>query len=79
MTAPSRPAFCGCKVINGKIVFCALHERAENLLAVVEHLQAFLSNVKIADESDAIRLREVILPYVVDALRRAKKDIPPMK
>ena len=42
----------------------------------VEHLQMFFSNVKIADESDAIRLREVILPYVVDALRRAKKDAP---
>lgn len=59
MATPSRPAFCGCKVVNGKIVFCALHERAENLLAVVEHLQAFLSNVKIADESDAIRVREL--------------------
>ena len=50
-----------------------------DFLAVVEHLQMFLSNVKIADESDAIRLREVILPYVGDALKRAKKDIPPMK
>jgi len=79
MATPGGPIQCGCKVIGGKIVFCALHERAENLLAVVEHLRDFLSNVKIADESDAIRVREVILPYVVDALRRAKKDIPSMK
>jgi hypothetical protein len=43
--------------VQDKIVFWTLHERAENLFAVVEHLQAFLSNVKIADESDAIRVR----------------------
>ena len=79
MATPIQPVLCGCKCVGGKIAFCALHERAENLLAVVEHLQMFLSNVKLADESDAIRLREVILPYVLDTLARAKKDILPIK
>jgi len=45
------------------------------LLAVAEHLRQFLSNVKLADEQELIRLREVILPCVNDAIARRVRTV----
>ena len=73
--ATHNPILCGCKIVKGKIVFCALHARAEKLLAVIEHLRQFLGSVQLADEKDNNRLQKVILPYVHDQIQRARKDI----
>ena len=66
---------CQCKVkrLTGKIEFCSLHKRAENLLLVAEHVRDFLKKAKMADEADENRLRRVILPYVEDAITKASK------
>jgi hypothetical protein len=37
----------------------------------VEHVQAFLSNVKLAGEKKAIRRREVIIPCCSDAAEKS--------
>jgi hypothetical protein len=52
------------KIVRNKIVFCALHESAERLLAKCDHLGKFLRTLKAADQKDENMIREVILPYV---------------
>ena len=58
-----------CKYRMGRIQFCSLHARAENLLAVVEHLGKISHRRTMANEKDEIMGREVILPYLKERYR----------
>ena len=69
---------CRCRYHIGRIVFCSVHERAENLLAVVERLERFLSGAAMASEKDEIMRREIIVPYLQAAIGKAKRDVPPI-
>jgi hypothetical protein len=61
----TEPPPCACKIVGDKIVFCALHESAERLLAACEYARKFLGNLKV-DPEDERMIREVILP-ILDA------------
>jgi hypothetical protein len=64
---------CRCKIIKNRIVFCALHESAERLLATCDHLRKFLKNLKVAEQKDENMIREIILPYLDRQIAAAGK------
>ena len=66
---------CRCVVIESRIVFCPLHEQAESLLAVCEYLRKFLGSAAMAERKDEILVREIILPYLDGAIRRAGTNV----
>ena len=70
---------CRCRIVSDRIVFCSLHERAANLLHVIEHLYDFLKTTTVADPMQANRLREIVIPYVLKQIRLAKKDVPAIR
>jgi hypothetical protein len=64
---------CRCKIVKNKIVFCALHESAERLLATCDHLRKFLKTLKAAEQKDENMIRQVILPYLDRQIASAEK------
>jgi len=64
---------CRCKIVKDRIVFCALDESAERLLATRDHLKKFLKTLKVAEQKDENMIREVILPYVDRQIASAEK------
>jgi hypothetical protein len=64
---------CSCKIVKNGIVFCALHESAERLLATCDHLRKFLATLKVAEQKDENMIREVILPYLNRQIASAEK------
>jgi hypothetical protein len=73
MVEPTSSTICACKIVKDRIVFCALHESAERLLAACDHLRKFLKNLKVAEQKDENMIREVILPYVDRQIASAEK------
>jgi hypothetical protein len=73
MVEATRPIICTCKIVENRIVFCALHESAERLLATCEHLRKFLRDVTLAEQKDQNMLREIILPYLDGQIAAAEK------
>jgi len=73
MVEATSPTICRCKIIRNRIVFCALHERAERLLATCDHLRKFFATLKVAEQKDDNMVREVILPYVDRQIAAAEK------
>lgn len=72
------PLFCRCLVVRGRIQFCPLHEHAGTLLAACQYLRGVLSKLRV-EQSDASLIREVVLPHVDDAIRRAIEGQPHQK
>jgi hypothetical protein len=70
---PTSSTICRCKFVKNRIVFCALHESAERLLATCDHLRKFLKNLKVAEQKDENMIREVILPYLDRQIAAAGK------
>jgi len=64
---------CRCKIVKDRIVFCALHESAERLLATCDHLRKFLKTLKVAEQKDENMIREVILPYLDRQIASAER------
>jgi hypothetical protein len=55
MSVSQRPAMlCYCKIVGDKIVFCALHKKAETLLVVCDYLHKFFLRVKMGETKDEI-------------------------
>jgi hypothetical protein len=67
------PTICTCKIVKGRIVFCALHESAGRLLATCDHLRKFLGTLKAAEQKDQNMITEVILPYLDRQIAAAQK------
>ena len=66
---------CYCKIVGDKIVFCALHKKAKTLLAVCDYMHKFFLDVKMGETKEEIFVREVVLPYIKNAIDAAtKKD-----
>jgi len=64
---------CRCKIVKDRIVFCALDESAERLLATRDHLRKFLKTLKVAEQKDENMIREVILPYLDRQIASAER------
>jgi hypothetical protein len=64
---------CRCKIVKDRIVFCALYESAERLLATCDHLRTFLKNLKAAEQKDENMIGEVILPCLDRQIASAEK------
>jgi hypothetical protein len=64
---------CRCKIVKNRIVFCALHESAERLLATCDHLRKFLKTLKVTEQKDENMIREIILPYLDRQIASAEK------
>ena len=73
MVDATSSTICACKIVNNRIVFCALHESAERLLATCDHLRKFLKNLKVAEQKNENMIREVILPYLDRQIASAEK------
>ena len=73
MVDPTSSTICRCKIVKDRIVFCALHESAERLLATCDHLRKFLKNLKVAEQKDENMIREIILPYLDRQIAAAQK------
>jgi hypothetical protein len=73
MVEATPSTICRCKIIRNRIVFCALHESAERLLATCDHLRKFLRTLKAAEQKDENMIREVILPYLDRQIAAAEK------
>ena len=65
---------CKCVVARGKITFCARHAQAETLFQVCCYLRNFLGNLQVSRPGDEKLIREIILPYITEAIDRASKD-----
>ena len=73
MVQASGPIICTCNGVDNKIVFCALHESAESLLATCEHLRNFLRDATLTEQKDQNMTREIILPYLDGQIAAAEK------
>ena len=73
MVEPTSSIICACKIVKNRIVFCALHESAERLLATCDHLRKLLKNLKAAEQKDDNMIREIILPYLDRQIAAAEK------
>jgi hypothetical protein len=73
MVHATGPIICSCKIVKGRIVFCALHESAGRLLATCDHLREFLSTLQATEQKDQNMIREVILPYLDRQIAAAEK------
>jgi hypothetical protein len=67
----SPPSHCGCKVVDETIQFCALHAHAESVLEACEYLRRFMTTLKAARPEDQNVIRELILPYLDNAISAA--------
>ena len=66
---------CRCNIVQNKIVFCTLHKQAETLLAVCDYLQKFIRGIKLGETKNEIFVREIVLPYLSNAIDAAtRKD-----
>jgi hypothetical protein len=70
------PVLCGCKVVDEKLQFCALHENAQQLLAACEYVRKFLTTLTVARQEDTNLVRELVLPYLDNVIAAAKKIAP---
>lgn len=70
------PIICGCKIVQDKTVFCAVHKQAEKLLVVCEYLRNFISDVKLGETKDEIFVREIVMPYLKSAIKRGDEERP---
>jgi hypothetical protein len=57
-----------------RAVLPQLPEHAQTLLGVCDYLRSFLQTVKVAEPTVQNVIREMILPYVRDAIDRATKQ-----
>jgi hypothetical protein len=73
MVEASPSIVCRCKIVRNRIVFCALHESAERLLATCDHLRKFLATLKVPEQKDENMIREIILPYLDRQIASAEK------
>jgi hypothetical protein len=64
MVSATGAFICQCTVSASKIVFCRLHQNAENLLMALSYVQQILFDLKPAAAKDEMLLRQVVLPYV---------------
>ena len=67
------PDLCTCRVVDGKVQFCALHENAQQLLAACEYARKFLAKITVTRKEDTDLLRELLLPYLDNVIAAAKK------
>jgi hypothetical protein len=67
------PVLCTCRVVDGKVQFCALHGNAQQLLAACEYTRKFLTTLTAARKDDTDLLRELVLPYLDNVIAAAKK------
>lgn len=68
------PSFCTCRVVDGKVQFCALHENAQQLLAACEYARKFLAKLTASRREDTDLVRELVLPYLDNVISAAKKN-----
>ena len=73
MVYTTGPIICSCKIVKGRIVFCALHESAGRLLATCDHVRKFLQTLQAMEQKDQNIIREVILPYLDRQIAAAEK------
>jgi hypothetical protein len=66
------PVVCGCKAVDEKVQFCALHDNAERLLAACEYVRKFLSTLAGSRQDDGQLIRELVLPYLDNVIAAAK-------
>ena len=66
---------CRCRVVGDKIVICRLHEEAEALVEKCAYLRKFISTVKVARVADEILIRDIILAYADNVIKRASKPV----
>ena len=70
------PSFkCECRIVGDKIAFCRLHEQAESLLAACDYLRKLISKVKLPKPEEENLIREIVLPYADDVIKRASRPI----
>lgn len=65
---------CSCKVQNGKIIFCTLHESAESLLAACCYARQILSIAKLVEQKYDNLVREVVLPHLNRIIAKAESN-----
>ena len=56
-----------------RIAFCQLHAQAESLLSACEYLRKVISTVKLATLGEENLIREIVLPYADDVIKRASR------
>jgi len=66
---------CRCQVVENKIAFCQLHAQAESLFSACEYLRKVISTVKLATLDEENLIREIVLPYADDVIKRASRPI----
>jgi hypothetical protein len=72
---PALLSRCSCRIEDEVILFCPLHAQAESLLEICEYLHKFLTTAKLARHEDQNLVRELILPYLGNAISAATKKI----
>jgi hypothetical protein len=75
MVEATSVVICRCKIVENKIVFCALHEHAEALLAACHYARQFLRSLKVAEQGDQNTIREIVLPYLDRQIAAAEKKV----
>jgi hypothetical protein len=63
---------CKCKIKNGKIIFCAIHGAAEDLLTALEYARRFIGDCPLAVPQQEATKVQIVLPYLDSALAKAR-------
>jgi hypothetical protein len=73
MVEGAPPITCYCKIVGGRIAFCALHAQAAALVTTCEHVRRFLNDLQVVSKEDAIKIKQVILPYIDRQIAAARR------
>jgi hypothetical protein len=73
MVETTGPLLCRCKIEKQKIVFCAIHQAAENLLLAVEYSRNFFADHAMAEPGIEATKTQIVLSHLEKVLAKARR------